>query len=109
MAKYHGGDETNVEKRVENVLSATAKANLAYKDFESELRGLLGKKYARDRMLSFEHERWQPRLDLKLGRPIEFTFRRRTIEFFALMDIYSAPHSKISPWVILLLLHPGRL
>jgi hypothetical protein len=107
MAKYHGRGETNVQERVTEVLTATARAEQSYAEFEAQLQEALGTKYAEGRLMSFENDRWKPRLEVELGQPFEFTWRHRSVSFFALPDIYFAPGSKVSPWLLVLLLYPG--
>jgi hypothetical protein len=107
MAKYYGRDEADLQERIKEVLAATAKADQAYAEFVTQLQDVLGVKYAEGRLISFENARRPPRLDVELGQPFSFTWRHRSVSFFALPDVYIAPGSNVPPWVIFLLVYPG--
>ncbi len=106
-AKFYGRDATDIQERMQEILTVTAEATRAYEAFKTELRDVLGKQYAEGKIISFEKQRFDARLKLNMGEAIEFSWRRRSASFFALIDVYIAPRSNIPAWVIFLIVYPG--
>lgn len=106
-AKFYGQDAADVQERMQKILTVTAQATRTYEKFKGDLREVLGKQYVEGRIISFNNQRFKATLELSMGESIEFSWRRRSASFLALIDVYIAPRSTLSPLVIFLLLYTG--
>jgi hypothetical protein len=92
---------------MQKILTVTAQATRTYEKFKGDLREVLGKQYVEGRIISFNNQRFKATLELSMGESIEFSWRRRSASFLALIDVYIAPRSTLSPLVIFFLLYTG--
>jgi hypothetical protein len=106
-AACYGGDETDPQKRAQAILAETAVAKVAYDEFMSRFRDILGKKFAEGEMISFEKSRWRPILTMKLGDPMRFQWRKRTVDFYGWPQIYYVPPAGARGWTLFFLLYTG--
>lgn len=107
FAKYVAIDETDVQTRTRELLSAVAQAKEAYNGFLDELRGVLGNRFAENRVVSFETARFRPEMRMKLGDPIRFHYRKRTAEFSPMMEVYFVPPREVPGLAVFVLLYAG--
>ncbi|MGD8414173.1 MAG: hypothetical protein PVF33_08065 [Candidatus Latescibacterota bacterium] len=105
-AKYFGTGEVDVQKRTRELLEAVARGDAAYREFLGRLEEVMGGKYRLDRVVSFENKRFKPELSMKMGEPIRFEYRKKTVEFSPMMDVYFVPPKNVPAWVTFVLLYP---
>jgi hypothetical protein len=106
-AKYVGVGEVDIQKRTQELLAAVAHATARYDQFLGELQEVVGGKYREHTMLSFKNARSQPELTMKMGDPIRFDYRKKSVDFSPMMDVYFVPPKHVPGWVIFVLLYPG--
>jgi hypothetical protein len=104
-AKYVGTEETDIQKRTQELLAAVAHATSQYDRFRAELKEVFGGKYRENSVMSFKNSRFRPEMTMKLGDPMRLVYRKRSTKFSPMMEVYFKPPGHVPGWAYFVLLY----